>query len=173
MLLTAMGAVLILGACTSLGLSARGRLRRSIAGLSAMLDAVAFLRAEIEGPHTPLPDLIDALAHSHNADQQRLFGEMKKRMEQSPGMSLGYHWSSTVRDLSEELLFGAEAAAVLRDASAFLGRYDASQQLQCLSYTAARLESCRQEACEAYRRHGNVYRTCGIAAGIFVVLVLI
>lgn len=173
MILTAMGATLILGACTTLGMAARGKLRRRISVLSSMLDATAFLRAEIEGPHTPLPDLIDALSHSQNADQRRLFGEMKKRMEQSPGMSLGYHWSSAVRDLSEDMQLGPEATATLRDASAFLGRYDASQQLQCLSYTITRLESCRQEACEAYRKHGSVYRTCGIAAGIFVVLILI
>ena len=75
--------------------------------------------------------MIETLAHSQNPDQRRLFGEMKKRMEQSPGMSLGYHWSSTVRDLREELQLGEEAAAILRDASAFLGRYDA-----CLLYTS-------------------------------------
>ena len=94
-------------------------------------------------------------------------------MDKAPGMSLGYHWSSAVRDLADELNLGQDAAAILRDASAFLGRYDAGQQLQCLSYTAARLEACRREACAAYKRHGNVYRTCGIAAGIFVVLILI
>ena len=173
MLLTAMGAMLTLGACTTLGMAARSKLRSRISVLSSMLDACTFLRAEIEGPHTPLPDLIETLAHSQNPDQRRLFGEMKKRMEQSPGMSLGYHWSSTVRDLREELQLGEEAAAILRDASAFLGRYDASQQLQCLAYAMTRLESCRQQACEAYRRHGSMYRTCGIAAGIFVVLILI
>ena len=159
MLLTAMGAVLILGACTALGLSARGRLRRRIAVLSAMLDALAFLRA--------------GLAQSGQPDARRLFGEIARRMDKAPGMSLGYHWSSAVRDLADELNLGQDAAAILRDASAFLGRYDAGQQLQCLSYTAARLEACRREACAAYKRHGNVYRTCGIAAGIFVVLILI
>ena len=173
MLLTAMGAVLILGACTALGLSARGRLRRRIAVLSSMLDALSFLRAEIDGPHTPLPDLIAALAQSGQPDARRLFGEIGRRMDKAPGMSLGYHWSSAVRDLADELNLGQDAAAILRDASAFLGRYDAGQQLQCLSYTAARLEACRREACAAYKRHGNVYRTCGIAAGIFVVLILI
>lgn len=172
-MMTALGALLIVGACTTLGMAARGKLRRRLTVLSAMLDAVAFLKAEIEGPHTPLPDLLDRLAHSDNPDQRRLFGEMRKRMDKAPGMSLGYHWSSTVRDLSDDLCLGPEATGVLRDASAFLGRYDAEQQLECLRYTTARLESCRQQACEEYRRHGNVYRTCGIAAGIFVVLMLI
>ena len=173
MLLTALGATLILGACTALGLSARGRLRRRIAALSAMLDALAFLRAEIEGPHTPLPDLIAALARGGQPDTRRLFGEIGRRMDKAPGMSLGYHWSSAVRDLADELNLGPDAAAVLRDAAAVLGRYDAGQPLQCLAYTAARLATCRREACAAYRRHGSVYRTCGIAAGIFVVLILI
>ncbi len=172
-MLKALGALLIIGACTTLGLAARTKLRRQITSLSAMLDAIAFLRAEIEGPHTPLPELIDALAHSKEPDTRLLFREMRRRMEQLSGMSLGYHWSSTVRDLAEELCLGEEAAAILRDASSFLGRYDAGQQLQCLAYTAERLEQCRQHACQEYQKHGNIYRTCGIAAGIFLVLILI
>lgn len=171
-MLTALGALLVIGACTTLGLSARSKMRREIMVLSAMLDAIAFLRAEIEGPHTPLPELIDALAHSENPDQSRLFREMHQRMERMPGMSLGYHWSSTMRDFAEELCLGQEAIGILRDASSFLGRYDAGQQLECLRYTAARLENCRKQACLDYRQHGNVYRTCGIAAGIFTVLIL-
>ena len=83
-MLTALGALLVIGACTTLGLSARAKMRRRIAVLSAMLDAIAFLRAEIEGPHTPLPELIDALAHSENPDQSQLFREMQRRMERMP-----------------------------------------------------------------------------------------
>lgn len=171
-MLTALGALLVIGACTTLGLNARSKLRRRITVLSAMLDAIAFLRAEIEGPHTPLPELIDTLAHSENPDQSHLFREIQKRIERMPGMSLGYHWSSTVRDFAEDFCLGQEETAILRDASSFLGRYDAGQQLECLKYTTARLESCRKQACLEYRQHGNAYRTCGIAAGIFMVLIL-
>lgn len=172
-MLKALGALLIIGACTTLGLAAHAKLRRQIASLSAILNAITFLRAEIEGPRTPLPELIDTLAHSKNPDTRLLFREMRRRMEQMPGMSLGYHWSSTVRDLADDLCLSDEATAILRDASSFLGRYDAGQQLQCLNYTAERLEGYRQRACQEYQKHGNIYRTCGIAAGIFLVLMLI
>lgn len=171
-MLKVLGALLVMGACTTLGLAARTKMRRQITTLSAMLDAISFLRAEIEGPRTPLPELIDTLAHSKNPDQKQLFREMHRRMERMPGMSLGYHWSSTVRDFAEEFCLSEEATAILRDASSFLGRYDAGQQLQCLQYTAERLEGYRQQACQEYQKHGNVYRTCGIAAGIFMVLIL-
>lgn len=171
-MLTALGTLLVIGACTTLGLSARSKLRRRITVLSAMLNAISFLHAEIEGPHTPLPELIDTLAHSENPDQSQLFREMQGRMERMPGMSLSYHWSSTVRDFAEDFCLKQEETGILRDASSFLGRYDAGQQLACLDYTAARLESCRKQACVEYRQHGNVYCTCGIAAGIFMVLIL-
>lgn len=172
-MMTALGAMLILGACATLGMAARSKMRKRISALSAMLDAMAFVRAEIEGPHTPLPDVVDTLAHSNNPDQRRVFREMCKRIEKIPGMSLGYHWSSTIRDFAEEMNFGPDATAVLRDASSFLGRYDVSQQLQCITYAISRLETCRQEACTEYRKHGGIYRTCGIAGGIFIVLILI
>lgn len=172
-MLNVLGALLIVGACGTLGLAARQRLTMRVAALTAMLTAVRQISAEIESRMTPTPEILTELAESHDRFQRRLFGEICARMEKQAGMSLGYHWSSAVRDLAEELCLGDEGCAVLRDASAFLGRYDSGQQVQCLSYTAARLEECRRSACEELRQRGSVYRTCGIAVGILVVLVLI
>ena len=102
-MLELLGATLIVGACGALGLAARQRLTLRIAALTAMLDGVRLISAEIEGRMTPLPDLFHQLARSPNRFQRRLFGEICARMERAESMSLGYHWSSTVRDLADEL----------------------------------------------------------------------
>lgn len=172
-MLKLLGAALIVGACGTLGLAARQRLTLRITVLTSMLTAMHRISAEISGPGTPLPALFHALASDGDRFQRRLFGEICRRMRLSDSLSLGYQWSSTVRDLSEEFGLLPEDSAVLRDAAAFLGRYDAAQQLLCLTDTERRLEACRQAACEALRQRGNVYRSCGVAVGILVVLVMI
>ena len=172
-MLELLGATLIVGACGALGLAARQRLTLRIAALTAMLDGVRLISAEIEGRMTPLPDVFHQLARSPNRFQRRLFGEICARMERAESMSLGYHWSSTVRDLADELALAPDDCAVLRDAAAFLGRYDAGQQVKSLDYTASRLEECRRAACAELRQRGNVYRACGVAVGILVVLVML
>ena len=172
-MLKLLGCLLVVGACGALGLSARQQLRARVSAINAMLDALTTLCVEIEGSLSPLPAVFARLAQSANGRQKRLFGEICRRMEQAPGMSLGYHWSSTVRDLADELGLAPPECTALRDAAAFLGRYDSAQQIECLRQTARKLEECRREACEALHQKGNVYRTCGLAAGLLAVLVLV
>ena len=168
-----MGILLIIGSCGSLGMAARDRLHRRVCALASMIAALERIRAEIDGRLTPLPDILQMLADTGDRTQQRLFGEMCERAKDGAGLSLAYHWSSSVRDLADELAFGADETRVLSDASSFLGRYEQSQQLRSLDYTVARLEEYRRNACEELRKRGSVYRTCGVAAGIITVLVLL
>ena len=57
--------------------------------------------------------------------------------------------------------------------AAFLGRYDAAQQLRDLEHTRGRLLELREAAREAARVRGGLYRTCGAAIGVMTVLILI
>lgn len=168
-----MGALLVVGACSTLGLAARERLRQRVRVLDSMLAALAFLRAEIEGLSTPLPDVLHRLAAADQPVQAQVFGEICRRMAAQNGLSLSFHWNSTFRDLADDLALQEEEIAILRDASNFLGRYDVQQQLRSLDYTTERLEACRRNACEVLCHRGNIYRLGGFAAGVVVVICLL
>ena len=55
----------------------------------------------------------------------------------------------------------------------YLGRYDADEQLTGLTQVERRLAASREAAQEDLANRGNLYRTCGIALGLLVILVLI
>lgn len=172
-MLKLLGAVLIVGACTSLGMAAKQRLAGRIAAITSLLDALDTIAAELSYQQTPLPEIIAQLRGSHNRTIARLFTEMSARAERGGGMSLSYHWQTAVRDLYAELGMEAAEAEILRDAAAYLGRYRLEQQLTGIAHTRQRLEAVRAEACEALRSKGNIYRTCGVAVGIVTVLVML
>ncbi len=68
---------------------------------------------------------------------------------------------------------GTQECDILCDAANYLGRYDADEQLTGLSQVERRLAASREAAQEDLANRGNLYRTCGIALGLLVILVLI
>ncbi|MCB6364616.1 stage III sporulation protein AB [Intestinibacillus massiliensis] len=172
-MLKLLGTVMILGACSALGLSAKQRLRQRLRALEAMIAALQFISSELTCRMTPLPELIAALAQSENGITRKIFGVMYKKMGQDDGLSLPYKWCRAFQECREQAGLGEEETHLLCDAAGFLGRYDAAQQVKSLEYVRRRLGDLRLAAVEELRSKGNLYRTCGIAMGIVTVLVLL
>ena len=156
-MLKLIGSVMVFGSCAALGLSARQNLRRRVAAADAMLLALGLIRSEISGRRTPMPEIVGLLAEN----------------EQQNGLSLGYLWRSTLRDCRAQVGLGTQECDILCDAANYLGRYDADEQLTGLSQVERRLAASREAAQEDLANRGNLYRTCGIALGLLVILVLI
>ena len=54
-----------------------------------------------------------------------------------------------------------------------LGRYDSEGQTQALALARAQLEQCLEAAVSERARMGKVYGALGLAAGAFLVIVLL
>ena len=98
---------------------------------------------------------------------------LQRRLREQNGLSLGYLWRSTLRDCRAQVGLGTQECDILCDAANYLGRYDADEQLTGLSQVERRLAASREAAQEDLANRGNLYRTCGIALGLLVILVLI
>ncbi len=172
-MLKLMGSVMIFGACAALGLSARQGLRRRVAAADAMLLALQLMGGEISSRRTPVPEIVGQLAESENPAIRTLFGNLRRRLREENGLSLGYQWRATLRDCRDQIGLGQAECQILCEAAAWLGRYDAAEQVAGLEQIARRLAAARDAAAGELQNKGNLYRTCGIALGILVVLVLI
>lgn len=172
-MLKLLGVVLIIGASTALGFSARQRLARRVSVLSQFIQALDIMASEVSERQTPLPDIIRQLSAEGGEDSRHFFQELHHRIARGDGLSFSYRWQTTARDLADELGLESDETDILRDAAIYLGRYHAEQQLFGLQQTRARLEAVRQQAGEALKTKGSVYRACGIAAGVVTVLVML
>lgn len=104
---------------------------------------------------------------------RKVFRTLQRRLREQDGLSLGYLWRSTLRDCRAQVGLGTQECDILCDAANYLGRYDADEQLTGLSQVERRLAASREAAQEDLANRGNLYRTCGIALGLLVILVLI
>lgn len=94
-------------------------------------------------------------------------------MRERSGLSLSYLWCAGMRAAQADAGLGREECGVLCDAANFLGRYDASEQKAAIDTALHRLQMLRELAFAELRDRGSLYRTCGIAAGLLVILVLV
>lgn len=172
-MLQMLGIVLVIGSCTALGLSARQRLVRRVRALTQFLRAFDLILTEMRANQTPLPQLIDRLCGEELGEVRRFFVSLQKRMQRQSEFSFSHHWQAAARDLAEPLGLGREEVEALRHAALYLGRYQAEQQIDGLQYTRAQLEGICKEARQALQTKGNLYRTCGIAAGVALVLMML
>ena len=172
-MLKLIGAVMIFGSCATLGLSARQNLRRRVAAADAMLLALSLIGSEISCRRTPLPEIIGELAENQNPTIRLVFSGLRRRLREQNGLSLSYLWRANLRDNRAEAGLGAVECDILCEAANYLGRYDAAEQVAGLEQVGRRLSAARAAADEELRGKGNLYRTCGIALGILVILVLI
>ena len=171
-MLKLIGSVMVFGSCAALGLSARQNLRRRVAAADAMRLALGLIRSEISGRRTPMPEIVGLLAENEQPIVRKVFRTLQRRLREQNGLSLGYLWRSTLRDCRAQVGLGTQECDILCDAANYLGRYDADEQLTGLSQVERRLAASREAAQEDLANRGNLYRTCGIALGLLVILVL-
>ncbi len=172
-MLKLMGAVLVFGACSALGLSARQELRKRVSAADSMLLALSLIKSEITCRRTPVPEITDSLAENDDPVIRCVFQGLQRRLRERNGLSLGYLWSQNLREAREKTGIGKTECGILCGAANYLGRYDAEEQAAGLDEVWRRLSAARNAAERELESKGNLYRTCGIAAGLLVILVLI
>lgn len=172
-MLKLLGAILIIGGCGALGLSARQELRRRITAVDGCIKALGRMESEISCCQTPSDELISLLAREGDAAIVPVFRRMEEQLGRNDGLSLGYKWRRALQEAGPGCGLREEELGVLCDASSFLGRYDSEQQLRGLRAAVSRLEGIRGEAAEDLRNRGNLYRTCGLTLGVLAVILLL
>ena len=172
-MLKLIGSVMVFGSCAALGLSARQNLRRRVAAADAMLLALGLIRSEISGRRTPMPEIVGLLTENEQPIVRKVFRTLQRRLREQNGLSLGYLWCAGMRAARLDAGLGREECDILCEAAGFLGRYDAAEQKAGLDAVLHRLQAARELAAAELHDRGSLCRTCGIAAGLLVILVLV
>lgn len=172
-MLKLLGSVLIFGSCAALGLNARQELHRRVAAIDALITALELMRSEILCRRAAIPEIVALLAENGSEIVRALFSGLSRKLENPDGLSLGYLWRQNLREQRESLGMARQTCETACGAADYLGRYDAAEQAEGLKLVSDRLAAERQAAQEELRQKGDLYRTCGIAVGLLVILALL
>jgi len=171
-MLSVVGAILIIGATAALGFSSVWRMGARVRVLNGLIAALETMKSEICDRMTPIPELMNQLIRESDPPLDRLFHRVAGGLTTIGIRSFYFIWKSAVEE-SEELTLTKEERQTLIDLGRSLGRYDAEEQRDAFRYTLRRLESHLRKAEQERREQGRVHAVLGIAAGVFVVMILL
>ena len=98
---------------------------------------------------------------------------MQQLMRQDDNLSMTFKWMKSMREYGASVGLTQDDVVILCDLAEFIGKYDVQAQLNSIAYAKTRLTKQLDIASMEMKSKGNVYRTCCVAAGILLVLVLI
>lgn len=171
-MLSLIGAVLIIGSTTFFGISAFLRLKRRVDMLDTFLFALGQMEREITQRLLPIPEVLELLIEETKAPVSHFFARVDKGMREVGVYSFSSIWNKAL-GASQELLLKKEEVRILEDVGKVLGRYHTQEQKTALQYAQKRIAQCLKQAQAEKQTQGKMQATLGVAAGIFVVLILL
>lgn len=159
------GAFMVAIVCTYFGFSQSDRLKKRKDFLAAFLNALSFLETEICFGRYDLKSIFKRI------DDKKLFGLYTDCAEYISKLGIKKAWKNSVNSVSGYLK-PSDADAVL-SLAAELGMSDVEGQKNAIKRTSQLITQCADNAEEEYARLGRVYRSCGVLAGIFVMIIFV
>lgn len=171
-MIKAFGAILVICGTGAWGISGVFRLKRRCRILAELTGAIGAIRSEITTRLTPVPELISRMARESAEPVGSFFKNVEARLGDIGVSTLYDIWDDALKNTPELSLLQDELAAI-RDVPRALGRYDLEEQRLSLSRTERQFEQFLQRAEYLRGRDSKIKGFIGIAAGIFIVLILI
>ena len=167
-----LGAVLVIGATGTIGLTSMWRMGMRVRILTALIAALETMKGEICDRLTPMPELIVRLSDECDSVLYPFFGRMKAEMGKLGASSFYFIWKRAIEHSPELELSDREKMALI-DLGRTLGRYDVEEQRSAIGHTMRRMEGFLKKAEDERRTGGKVHAVLGLIAGIFVVIMLL
>ena len=169
-MLRILGAVLLLAGSAALGLAAVRRLEGRVTALRALTESLDRMERELEFRLPPMKELLGETARKAREPAAGFFRACAEGVDKLQGQPLSELWGQMAREKLPALKT-CDLEALL-SVGAILGRYDAEGQRKAMSAARAELAGFLSAAVEERRRQGRVYGALGMAAGVFLVILL-
>ena len=172
MVIKVLGAILIICGTGGWGVLGVLRLRRRCRILSELTGMIGAVRSEITTRLTPVPELISRLAGESPEPVSLFLKHVEERLVDIGVLTLYSIWEEALINTPELSLLQDELDA-LKEVPRALGRYDLEEQRLSLSRTERQFEQFLQRAENIRERDSKIKGFIGLAAGVFIVLILI
>lgn len=165
-----LGCILLLGASGWFGLGAVWGLKARTEQLRAFLGALEEMERELSCRLAPMPELLGRLAEPPGPVGE-FFALCAGGLDRLGERSFAQLWDKALD--AADLSLDEEDLRPLSALGASLGRYDCASQCAAIGQARARLEVRLDRAEERRERMGRVYGALSLAAGTFLIILLV
>jgi stage III sporulation protein AB len=167
-----LGAALVLGGSTAIGLLTAAQLRRRAQVIAALLGMLDRMESELSFRLTPLPLLLSRLSEAAGKPLAAALQLCRDRLRETERQPFAEIWREALAR-NAALPLGEEERKSLEELGRMLGRYELEGQLLAIRSARASLERCLSRAEGERDRLGRLFGVLGVSAGAVLVLLLL
>ncbi|MBE6991885.1 MAG: hypothetical protein E7430_04825 [Ruminococcaceae bacterium] len=169
-MLKLIGAIMMIGATTAIGISKMESMALRVRTLEAFLAAFDMINAEISFSLTPLPEVFYRLARTMPKPVDEFFSRCVQWGGDLTETSLYQIWNRALREVKSLL---PEDRRVLAQAGSILGRFDPENQQHSMAAVVDSVRSCLETAKEKRKNESRVCAALAVASGFALVIIFI
>lgn len=169
-MLKLLGAALLVGGPSWLGLALAADLRRRPRELQQIQTALHVLRTEIDWGATPLPQALARASECCGKPVGRLFMSAARGLSAGDGRAAGEVWGAAVARVYPELALAPVDREILMALGACLGASHREDQLRHLGLCLERLSLAEKEARERAEINARLWQHLGVLGGLILAL---
>lgn len=173
MFLKLTGSVCVLVACVGFvrEILRTGNLHRKM--LESLIEMTELLAAEIRYERLPIQDALLQVQKKVRPEISIVLLHIVEQMKKGSGTEFVTIWEQAFREVQKDLFLKSEELDEVCRIGKHLGFLDQTQQEQHLKGCAKRLQRMQEQVQKELEEKKRIYRYLGMAAGIFVILVLV
>ena len=164
------GKGLLFAGCTALGVGQGLSLRSRRLCLQEFRRALEGITRDLTFSLPPLSSLLSQAERESGGPVKPFLHAVREEYARTGGESWSESWQAALT--SSDLPLQREDLSLLREVGQILGRYDGESQRTALAGLLSRLSDSADRAREEEHRLFRVYTVTGIAAGLFLLLLL-
>lgn len=161
------GGFMIAMVCAWFGFRSADGLKRRHEYLKQFISSLCALETEITFAGYELKTIFQ-----HNAKNDLLHDFYILCADRIEADGIKSAWRSSLHDIKDNACLKADDIAVMEQLGNELGMSDINGQKKAIERTCELLKSNEQSSYEEYARLAKVYRSCGVLAGIFVIIAI-
>lgn len=168
-----LGALLIIFACTLLGMTSVLKKRKTQRALFELENSLKEMAHAIEFSLAPLPDVICHLAKEQFTDPQGFLSNLTKEMALENNLTLSQVWQAVSHRFAEENALPNTALSLMLSLGETLGKMDYETETNRLLKAAEILSEQAKDMEVNREKTEKAVKSLGVILGIFIVIILV
>lgn len=164
------GAILVILSCGTFGFLIAANHRREMNALRKLINALEFMKCELQYRLTPLPELCRSTAQSSSDIVKQVFLNLAKELENQISPDAERCMRATLQDVRDIPKLTKQGLSLL---GSTLGHFDVDGQVKSLQSIQAELQETLTRLSKDQDTRLRSYQTLGLCAGAAIAILLI
>lgn len=172
-MLKLLGAMLVIAACTALGVKSVIKNRNILKTIEELSDTLSEMARSISFRLDPLPDIIRRLSEEQFSDKDTFINRLSCQIDNNPEEPLPKLWHKALLEFSRTNHLPQKAISVMSAIGENLGKMDYETELQRLTSGQESLTELLSKMNKDHEKTEKMTKSLGVILGIFIVILLL